>query len=325
MLQRDKATKLLAFCCITMVLADNPAFATNSPIELRTQMAFLLERLTGEFDNAPQKFFEEEYKTPPELVHGRVYRSFVAVPMPKLGPNVLRAEVRYGGKDGRIDPSEALYWIVSVDSAKRAIRMSPRSVANPDAGLPGGPAGCDLWWRLQGAQLVGVTDPNECRSVEKKSGRPLRWDWHWVLTDEELWINFGGRHDDGTLAVGRPDQTHWRLGKASMFDCRSALGLTTATAPHEFRVHDRGGHYAWGYRDANGAEQQATVELMRGMWPSNSGRNFLELLRLQVYAGGLNVPEKERILIGGSHASAASDRAGFSNPEISVSCERAKN
>ena len=95
-----------------------PASATNSPIELRTQLKNLLEWLTGEFDSAPQLFFEEEYKTPKELLHGRVYRSFKRVDMPALGQDVLRAEVRYGGKDGSLDASEEYFWILSIDSAR---------------------------------------------------------------------------------------------------------------------------------------------------------------------------------------------------------------
>lgn len=340
LLSRSIASRYLtvALACVLPTVGS----ATNSPIELRTQAELLLTRLNGEFDSYPQQFFEQEYKTPPELVHRRVYRSFARVDMPALGPEVLLATVRYGGKDGQLDPTETLLWVVTVDQERKAIRMSPRAPRDPRAAVEalndparlsqleiaasepsGGPAGCDVWWRLQGVQLVGMTDATACTSVAKNTGGVLAWSWHWVLTDDELWINFAGRTPEGDIAVGRPDQTHWRLGKAREFICQlsyqPAVGAAVVTGP--IHVHDRGGLYRW-QMPARPRPTPVFLQLARGMWPSNSGRNYLELLRLEVYEGRPEDPPDSWVAIGNSFASGASDRVGFVSPELSGHCQR---
>ena len=57
---------------VAVLMAAAPAWATNSPIELKTALKDLMTILPGQFDNASQKFFEEENKTPKDLAHASV-------------------------------------------------------------------------------------------------------------------------------------------------------------------------------------------------------------------------------------------------------------
>ena len=91
------------------------------------------------------------------------------------------------------------------------------------------------------------------------------------------------------------------------FDCS---GLTT---------------WAWGQAgfELKDGEQTtpAFIELIRGMWPSNSGRNYTDLLRMRVYAGRPEDDPKSLKLIGNSIGSAATDRVGFSSQTLSARCK----
>ena len=336
--------RLCAPLALLALLHGLPAGATNSPIELRTALKTLMVWLPGQFDSEPQRFFEEEYKTPKELVHGRVYRSFTRIDAPTLGDNVLVAQVRYGGRDGRFDAAEFQVWTLTVDGEKRAIRMTPQRFKSPAnyqdvatyparfVGLSAADllpaesaAGCTIWWRLSGKQLRGATEPGVCRTVRAAATArtELFWDWEYVLNDEELWINFAGRDTAGKVVAGRADQTHWRLGKARDFECFLTYRPSGQTEPQVFNgftMHDRGDVYRLTLKDSRGAVP-VFIELIRGMWPSNSGRNYVDLLRMQVREGKTEDTPGSWKLIGNSIGSADTDRVGFSSTTLSSRCK----
>jgi CpeT/CpcT family (DUF1001) len=325
------------------LLVAGPAVATNSPIELKTVLADLMQRLPGQFDNAAQEFFEQELKTPKELVHGRVYRTFTRIHAPDVGENVLVGTVRYGGKDGMFDNGEFQVWTLSVDAERKAVKMAPRRFKEPakyidiarDAdklkGLkaedllpPQGAAGCDVYWRLFGEGLRGATEPGACSSMSSTLKVPLNWEWDYVLTETELWLNFAGRDASGKIVSGRPDQVHWRLGKARDFECflsyRPVKGEPQVI--NGFQMHDRGDVYRWQTSEGRKATP-VFATLLRGMWPSNSGRNYKDLLRMDVYGGTPDQPKDKLQYLGGGFASAESDRTGFTTPNLSGRCKLA--
>jgi len=321
-------------------LASPVALATHSPIELRTTLATLMERLPGRFDNAAQLFFERETKTPEAEQHGRVFRSFLRIDAPALGSNVLVAQVRYGGDTGRFDDAEFQVWTLEVDTDRKAVRMSPRRFRNPapyqgraldpatfrglgpaDLLPATGAAGCELYWRKYGQDLRAVTEPAECRRRSTSLKRDLAWSWEMILTESELWVNVAGEDDQGRIVSGRPDQVHWRLGKAREFEC--LLGYRPPdggppqinNGPH---IHDRGGVLEWTTKGPS--PRTFHYELLRGMWPSNSGRNFEDLLRISLYEVDARDSTARR-LIGVGWASAASDRASMANDTYNARCK----
>jgi hypothetical protein len=333
---------------LTLLAAATPraAQATNSPVELRTALFTLAKWIEGRFDSEPQRYFEEESQFPKEAIHGRVFRSFVRIDAPEVGSVVFVATVRYGGQDGLFDNGEFQVWTLEVDAAKAAIRMWPRRFKDParykdralDAtafrGLAAadlvpaeGAAACDLWWRLNGKQLLGRTTSGGCPSMSTTMKRVLRWEWEFLLNDEELWIVFAGRDETGKIVNGREDQTHWRLSRVTDYECFVSFredgggeASPSAQLNNGFRMHDRGDTYRWQYKEA-GVTKDMFLTLNRGMWPSNSGRNYLEILRLEAYEGKPEEPIEKRLLIGAAHASGGSDRAAFTTPRFSARCK----
>lgn len=329
-----------AIAIVASLLASASASATNSPIELRTALATLMERLPGRFDNAAQLFFEQESKTPAAEQHGRVFRSFVRVDAPALGGNVLVSQVRYGGDAGEFDAAEFLVWTLAVDANRKAVRMAPRRFRDPapyqvraldPAAFQGltpadllpaeGAASCDLFWRKYGEDLRALSEPGDCRRRSTALKKDLDWSWEFILSESELWVNFAGQDDQGRIVAGRPDPAHWRLGKARDFEC--LLGYRppdgsppqVSNGPH---IHDRGGVLEWTTK----APSMRTFhyELLRGMWPSNSGRNYEDLLRISMYEVDARDP-KARRLLGVGWASAASDRASMGNDTYNARCK----
>jgi hypothetical protein len=321
-----------------------PAAATNSPIELKTALARLMASLPGEYDSEPQRFFEAEYKTPPEQQHARVYRRFTRIEAPDVGANVLVATVHGGDKYAPFDLAEFQVWTLTVDETRRAVRMSPRrfrdpakyqAIATDAARLRGlaaselvpatGAAGCDLYWRLIGSQLRARNDPGTCQMTLRRQDVEATFDWEWLLNDEELWITFAGRDANGRLVMGRADQTHWRLMKARTFEC--FVAYRPEAGPEQvlngLSMHDRGDVLRLELKDG-AVSRPAFLELIRGVWPSNSGRNYLDLLRFSLYEGRPEDPPEARKLLGNSTGSAATDRAGFTIGNLSSRCKLPK-
>ena len=316
-----------------------PAAATDSPAELEMVRQRLMAWLPGEYDSQPQKALEEALGTPKDLVHGRVYRVFTRIDMKELGEHVLLAQVRYGGKNGAVDKNEVQLFVLTIDNNYGAVRMSPRRIVDVDAAVgadrdvkrlamiapdmkaaPTAPAGCDIWWRLHGSELRGVTEPADCRSVSR-SGQRLAWEWEFLLRPEELWINFGGRSEDGRLANGRPDQIHWRLYKARDFDC----SLSSQTSPGQyqevsrFAIHDRGDIHRASYEDG-GQTKEIFVELIRGPESLPSGDYRPDVLRFQVYEGRSEGPRDKAVVVGGGSAPGPSDMIAFTSPGLRGQC-----
>jgi hypothetical protein len=321
-----------------------PAAATNSPIELKTALARLMAGLPGEYDSEPQRFFEAESRTPPAQQHARVYRRFTRIDAPDVGANVLVATVHGGDKYAKFDTAEFQVWTLTVDEARRAVRMSPRrfrdstkyqAIATDAARLKGlaaaelvpatGAAGCDLYWRLVGTQLRGRTDPGACRMTLQRQAAEASFDWEWLFNDEELWITFAGRDPGGRLVMGRADQTHWRLMKARTFEC--FLAYRPESGPEQLlnglSMHDRGDVLRLELQDG-AVRRPVFLELIRGVWPSNSGRNYLDLLRFSLYEGRPEDPPESRKLLGNATGSAATDRAGFTIGNLSSRCKLPK-
>lgn len=329
--------------CIVLAIAfglAGPALATNSPPELRIVLRNLMTWLPGEYDNAAQVFFEREQKTPEKDIHIRIYRAYHRIDAPAVGDNVLLFEVRNGGKRAALDMAEFQVWILSVDADRKAVRMSPRRfvdekkyaalLGQPDKfnGLtpadlkPGeGVAGCDILWRLRGDQIVGATVPGACKGVSRRTGQEMNFSWEFTQNENEQWISFAGRDAGGKIVFGREDQTEWRLDKARDFEC--LLGYRPdGEAPvvlNGARMHDRGDIFVWEAK----AKTPKTfyVELIRGMWPSNSGRNFEDLLRIYMYDGDRGDPPDLKKLVGMGWAGGASDRASFGNGTNNARCK----
>ena len=331
---------MAAAVLISIMTVTPPVAATNSSPELKIVLGNLMSWLPGEYDNAAQVFFEREQETPEQDIHQRIYRAYHRVDAPAVGENVLLFEVRNGGKHGPLDMAEYQVWILSLDSERKAVRMSPRRFVDEKKHLdavrdpallrgltaadlkPGeGVAGCDIWWRLRGRQLVGMTAPGACKGTSRRTGEEMDFTWEFTQNEAEQWIGFAGRDAAGNIVFGREDQTEWRLDKARDFEC--LFGYSPPREERVFlngaRMHDRGDVFVWEAKART--PKTFHIHLIRGMWPSRSGRNFEDLLRIYMYDGDPGDPPDAGTLLGVGWAGAASDRASFSSGVHNARCK----
>jgi hypothetical protein len=297
------------------------ACATNSPIELKTVLADLLQELPGDYDNAAQVYFEvatPESSGPP---HDRVRLQFVRVLAPAVGEYLLSSTLRHGGKDGKVVDAESVVWTLKLDPVGKVVRMTPYHPRRPfdavaawsSVDLAPAEGHCTILWRKYGNAIRGTAETASC-------GRsPAR---EYVLTPEELWVTHLPA-DPGRTVVQKPAaESHYRLGKARDFECllsfQPGKGQGEAQISNGKRMDDRGDRLIWETAAPN--RHRFEYELLRGMWPSESGRNFTDLLRITMYEIDLDRPA-ERKLRGTGWASAASDRVSFGDGTYGVRCK----
>ncbi|MCB1625439.1 MAG: hypothetical protein KDI32_12685 [Pseudomonadales bacterium] len=304
---------------LALTLAAPLAGATNSPIELKTALADIMRELPGDYDNAGQVYFESETKATSGPPHDRVHLTITRVEAPAIGEHVLASTLRHGGKDGPIVDSESALWTLQVDPVTKAVRMTPFRSLKPIDSAPAltpadlGPAAglCAVLWRKYGDALRGAVDAASC------AGSPPR---EYVLSAEQLWVNHLPA-DPRRTEVGKPaGDSHFRLGKSRDFECLFSYQPPSAEAQISNGQHmrDRGDTLIWETAPPN--QHKFEYELLRGMWPSNSGRNYTDLLRITMYELDPAKPG-ERKLLGVGWASAASDRASFGDGTYGGRCK----
>jgi len=279
---------------------------------------------------------ESELGEPPPGLHDDWYRSFATIDAPHIGETVMYTQIRLGGKDGPLFPGQQVLFIITIDEEHQAVNVSGRRLLNmedfedlhlkpelwddvqidPDMG-----GNCDFRWRRHGKQIVGVLNDGECTMVSKNTGQQMTWDAEWVLNEEELWIHDNGYYEDGSMIAGRPDKTHLRLYKVREHEC--FIALTTDQGEPQvingFTMHDRGDQFAFMTEDTE--PRAMYLDFMRSLWPSRSGRNFVDLARLTLYEGEPD-DDEEDIVVGNAWAEPASDRVGFGGVMGSARCKR---
>jgi hypothetical protein len=317
-----------------------PASATNSAPELKAVLADLMAWLPGNYSSLPQVYFENEVGPPPDGPHEENYRVFARIDAPHLGEHIIYTQMRIGGKDGPIFAGQQVVFIINIDEKRGGVNVSGRRIADPDQHIdahlhpemwktiapdPEYGGNCFFLWRRHGKQIVGTLadakQDDKCTMVSQRSGDQLTWDAEWILNQDELWVHDNGYMKDGSLFVGRDDRTHLRLTKVREYEClfgyRPAKGEPQVlNGPH---MHDGGDTFAWELKSS--PPRKVFYELMRGMWPSNSGRNYADLIRLSLFEGEPDTDPKDRKLLAFGWASAGGDRASFSSGPYSGRCK----
>jgi hypothetical protein len=260
---------------------------------------------------------------------------FAKIDAPHLGDNVIYTQIRIGSEDGPLFEGQQVLFLIALDEANHAVKISGRRIADPenfiDAHLrpetwttiapdPQYGGNCDFRWRRHGRQIVGKLGDGSCTMVSKISGTKMTWDAEWLLNDRELWVFDNGYLEDGSMFAGRADKTHLRMSKTRAFECFAAYRPKKGepVVNNGFRMHDGGDIYSW---IVKGVKEPVHLELMRSMWPSDSGRNFAELTRLELFQGEADGARDKRRMIGYSWAGADSDRTGFESNGWSTRCK----
>ena len=310
-----------------VLLFVSPAAPAQSPVELRQDLARLLEWLPGEYDNEPQVFLEEGLGPPPDGVHPRRHSVFAVIDAPHLGQHVIYWQERSDGKSGGILRQRVL--ILEADEESLALRMTMYPIEDPERHQ-------DLQKKVplqRSVQIQAGTMVSECplswtRDIDQLQGRfaascrvtpPGRVDAvavevSWSLSKEELWILDRARDHTGWV-TGRADGFPLKYYRVRSFECYVALelGNDTRFVENPFFLHDRGDQAVF----STGATKPSTVRvvLRRSMWPSRSGRNFVELLRIVLYLDDSTEPS------GLGWATPESSRVGFGTGAAQARCK----
>lgn len=324
---------------LAAVLLASPAAATNSKPELAKVLEDLLAWLPGEYSSIPQVYLEKALGAPPDGVHEEYHRVFAVIDAPHLAEHVIYTQLRLGADDESIFPGQQQVFLITTDLEKGVVSVSGRRIAEPekfvDAHLhpemwpdiqpdPDFGGNCSFNWRRHGNQLRGLLgEHGECTMVSKRSGQQMTWDAEWILNPEELWIYDNGYLEDGSLFVGREDRTHLRMYKADRYECFTSIRFDDGTAQviNPYFMHNRGDTMTIVTEEDE--PRTLHVEFLTSMWPSNSGRNFVDLMRLTVHTAEDPSEYEESDVVGFAWAEPSSGRVGFTTEWLSSRCKLA--
>ncbi|MCY3604627.1 MAG: CpcT/CpeT family chromophore lyase [Gammaproteobacteria bacterium] len=323
---------------IALSLTAIPASATNSKPELMKVLEDFMAWMPGEYSSVPQVFLERNLGTPPDGEHDLFYRVFAEIEAPHLAEHVIYTQIRLDGDDGPVFPGQQVVFLISIDEELGAVSISGRRIKDPhlyvDAHLrpdvwpelqpdPNYGGNCSFNWRRHGKQLRGLLGEfGKCTMISKNTGQQMTWDAEWILNPDELWIYDNGYLEDGSLISGRLDRTHLRMYKARRYECFAALrhadGNNQVINP--FFMHDRGDVYTITTEEPE--PRDIHLEFLTSLWPSSSGRNFVDLARLTLHDGEPGAYGQENV-IGNAWATPESGRVGFSTEWASARCKLA--
>jgi len=272
---------LLLMACAVSAQADENVLGVA---ESRLQLSQIAGLLAGQYDNEPQRHYLTGMKrgaTAPSRLNLRLIKQ-------SDSPLVFALEERDGNEHQSIARRGVL--TLGADPGTREIMMTLE--------------GSSCRWRW--SPVNGLWRASPMVECEASTGTlPVIAGKTWWLGKDELWLE-------------RPGETVMiELGRASDFDCFVAVEEAggRAFARTGLKVHDRGGTV----RLTTEGVTPRTLELTlrRGMWPSNSGNNLVELLTLylqevgaaDVIGTGWATPDSPRVGFGTGGQKAAGDRA----------------
>lgn len=277
---------------VLVLLAVLPA----SPVVLgvaegKQQLAQVAGLLPGRYDNDPQRYYLEGMKraaSAPARLHLEI------APVADT-PFTYTLIERDGGEHAAVARRGTL--TLAGDAATRQVTMS--LVAE----------GVRCEWQWSRRQMLWVAQPRgECASTTPTAG----------ISGKTLWL---GADEFGLESAGNVVISE--LGRAHLHECFIAT-QTRGGKPQVFnglRLHDRGGTLEVTTDET--PARKLTLTLRRGMWPSNSGNNLLELLTVSVREDG------EPTVVGSGWATPDSPRVGFGSDEdgtagrsINARCKR---
>ncbi|MEZ5514695.1 MAG: hypothetical protein R3F58_12570 [Steroidobacteraceae bacterium] len=257
---------------------------TQSPAEGKLDFKDISGWLPGAYDNEPQRFFLEGMKRggdAPARTHVtiRAYEGDT-----KSGRFLV--EERDGSEHDAI--ARRALWQLVVDDRTNFVHMMV-TPADATGAATSAAGNCSIHWTREAAIFRGTRAAGCARSA----GTGLASRGKLLLSADELWV------DDSAAPVAST------LLKAASYDCFVAVRLANGK-PHAMTgltLHDRGGSIALVTPEE--PARQLTLILRRGLWPSNSGNNFTQLLSVYLYEAG-----KANTLANGWTAGHA-DRVGF--------------
>lgn len=258
----------------------------QAPAEGLLDLREIAAWLPGDYDNEPQRFFLDGMKRAAEAP-SRQHLTVTRISATGLDI-VLQAAQRDGSEHSVI--ARRAIWRLSVNPTTHAVEMRASSANAQGQEITDGAVCVMVWTRRVGVfvgDVMGVCPPALAHAL-MLPGATQMW-----LAAEELW------RADADAAV--PNQ----FFKSQQFECFLALRLRNGE-PQAFNglaLHDRGGTVEVTTSDT--PARKLTLLLRRGLWPSNSGSNFVQLMNLYLSEEG------RRNFVGNGWATPESGRVGF--------------
>lgn len=254
------------------------------PAESRLQLAEIETLITGQYDNEPQRHYLEGMKrgaSAPSRLNLQLRAATDA-------PLSFFLEERDGNEHQATARRGTL--TLMTDTTTREIIMILE--------------GSDCRWRW--GRVNGLWRAVAAGGCSMSSSElPIVAGKTWWLSDDELWVERG------------EEPVMIELGRARDYDCFVAIESSDSKpfARTGLRLHDRGGTVQLRTEEAKSRTLELT--LRRGMWPSNSGNNLVELLTLylqevgaaDVIGTGWATPDSSRVGFGTGGQKTADDRA----------------
>jgi len=275
--------------------------------EGRLQLAQITALLAGVYDNDPQRFYLEGMKrgkTAPPRLHLEIRKSA------KM-PNSFDVEERDGSEHAPIVRSGTL--TLENDAKTRQVVMRLQVAMSATANS----ARCEWRWRKHLSAWVGEPTEN-CVGAAGSAGLGGKTLW---LAEDALWLQSVGAPAAAAATAGIVDIVE--LGRANMHECFVAV-QARGGEPQIFmglKTHENGGTFDIMTKEK--LPRKFALTLRRGMWPSNSGNNLLELLTLTAREEG------QPVQASSGWATPDSPRVGFGNEEeleagrsINARCKR---
>jgi hypothetical protein len=265
-------------------------------------------------------FLEQGLGTAPDGWHPRRHSLIAAIETPELGEHVFYWQERADGKTGPVLRQRLL--VISADEQALGLQMALYPLVDPERHIdlqdqPSDVQGrvevkrdtmtqCMLTWKREIGQLRGYSN-EPCQFMQPNRKPPLPADITWSLSADELWILEG--------ETAEPDLFPIKYFKTRHFECYLSieLGEEQRFVENPFFLHDRGDHAVFSTGVNEPAE--ARVVLRRSMWPSRSGRNFVELLRVILFFDNNETPA------GMGWATPESGRVGFGTERAQARCK----
>jgi hypothetical protein len=300
--------------------------------QLESVMQDMIAWFPGVWDSYPQVYYENTIAMPKGGEHEHWHRTFARINAPQIGEVVFYGQINAEGRDGPIIAGSQVLYKAMIDEKLGAVNIFGQGPLEPEKYenlherpelwsqvqmREPGALNCNFIWRRDGGQLFGVLQgntvekqkygPGTCAFISKRTDEEFRADAEWVLTPDQLWLYDNNWMAD-MLFLGREDQTHIKLYRASPYECR----IQDKDGARTLKAHDRG--FRGKAMTANG--QARDVLLLRAEFPAAVG--VKDELRLMVTEPG------QKKALASTEGKALADSISLRSDGVDIKCRTAK-
>lgn len=284
------------YACATFF---DPSARAQSETEAKFVLQDIRSWLPGQYDNDPQVYLETAFGTSEAGPHARGY--VVVTELPSDTGEGLFFHLRY--HDGGRHQDVAWQQVWQFEAAGSHVAMRHYDIdedENIGSVTELGEANCRMRWMRGLNEVFAVGQPGEC--LAGGAVAEIR------LSADGLWIMNMGRNSM------RTDRIPFKYSKARDLECfvyvmhdKTQLNnqQEDRTVLNPIYLHDRGDTLTFQTKETD--PRMFTLHLRRSMWASRSGRNFVPLLSLTLYAG----QDTGGAIEGNAWADGNSTRVGF--------------